>query len=304
MKNKKLTIELIKKMNFEDFYDLTYNIDFSKISKEILNYIVETKNMETLSILAKNPSTPAEFLEKLLEHKNESVQFLVAEHPNISDKAAKELSNHQRDYIRSTLAKNKSLSNELFTILSKDSKDYCFFVKLELIRNPNVPLDVLIPLLINLSNSEEEFVREEVAMHPLTPIDTLEQLFKDKERKVQINVLKNINTPINILIEAFETEDQLMRNTSKIHPKMSDFKILDNELIIKENKVKENKNHLESLMTSLNISEHSKVGINLLEVYNETQGKLNNEILKLKENIANLKEAIYLKQEETSITRD
>lgn len=304
MKNKKLTIELIKKMNFEDFYDLTYNIDFSKISKEILNYIVETKNIETLIILAKNPSTPAEFLEKLLEHKNESVQFLVAEHPNISDKAAKELSNHQRDYIRSTLAKNKSLSNELFTILSKDSKDYCFFVKLELIRNPNVPLDVLIPLLINLSNSEEEFVREEVAMHPLTPIDTLEQLFKDKERKVQINVLKNINTPINILIEAFETEDQLMRNTSKIHPKMSDFKILDNELIIKENKVKENKNHLESLMISLNISEHSKVGINLLEVYNETQGKLNNEILKLKENIANLKEAIYLKQEETSITRD
>lgn len=304
MKNKKLTIELIKKMNFEDFYDLTYNIDFSKISKEILNYIVETKNIETLIILAKNPSTPAEILEKLLEQKNESIQFLVAEHPNISDKAAKELSNHQRDYIRSTLAKNKSLSNELFTILSKDSKDYCFFVKLELIRNPNVPLDVLIPLLINLSNSEEEFVREEVAMHPLTPIDTLEQLFKDKERKVQINVLKNINTPINILIEAFETEDQLMRNTSKIHPKMSDFKILDNELIIKENKVKENKNHLESLMTSLNISEHSKVGINLLEVYNETQGKLNNEILKLKENIANLKEAIYLKQEETSITRD
>lgn len=302
MKNKELTIELIKKMNYEDFYYLTYNIDFSKISKEILNYIVETKNMETLSILAKNPSTPAEFLEKLLEHKNESIQFLVAEHPNISDKAAKELSNHQRDYIRSTLAKNKSLSNELFTILSKDD---CFFVKLELIRNPNVPLDVLIPLLINLSNSEEEFVREEVAMHPLTPIDTLEQLFKDKERKVQINVLKNINTPINILIEAFETEDQLMRNISKIHPKMSDFKILDNELIIKENKVKENKNHLESLMISLNISEHSKVGINLLEVYNETQGKLNNEILKLKENIANLKEAIYLKhKEETSITRD
>ena len=301
MKNKKLTIELIKKMNFEDFYDLTYNIDFSKISKEILNYIVETKNIETLIILAKNPSTPAEILEKLLEQKNESIQFLVAEHPNISDKAAKELSNHQRDYIRSTLAKNKSLSNELFTILSKDD---CFFVKLELIRNPNVPLDVLIPLLINLSNSEEEFVREEVAMNPLTPIDTLEQLFKDKERKVQINVLKNINTPINILIEAFETEDQLMRNTSKIHPKMSDFKILDNELIIKENKVKENKNHLESLMISLNISEHSKVGINLLEVYNETQGKLNNEILKLKENIANLKEAIYLKQEETSITRD
>ncbi len=153
MKNKKLTIELIKKMNFEDFYDLTYNIDFSKISKEILNYIVETKNIETLIILAKNPSTPAEILEKLLEQKNESIQFLVAEHPNISDKAAKELSNHQRDYIRSTLAKNKSLSNELFTILSKDSKDYCFFVKLELIRNPNVPLDVLIPLLINLSNS-------------------------------------------------------------------------------------------------------------------------------------------------------
>lgn len=304
MKNKKLTIELIKKMNFEDFYDLTYNIDFSKISKEILNYIVETKNIETLIILAKNPSTPAEILEKLLEQKNESIQFLVAEHPNISDKAAKELSNHQRDYIRSTLAKNKSLSNELFTILSKDSKDYCFFVKLELIRNPNIPLDVLIPLLINLSNSEEEFVREEVAMNPLTPIDTLEQLFKDEERKVQINVLKNINTPINILIEAFETKDQLMRNTSKIHPKMSDFKILDNELIIKENKVRENKNHLESLMISLNISEHSKVGISLIEVYNETQGKLNNEILKLKENIANLKEAIYLKQEETSITRD
>lgn len=301
MKNKELTIELIKKMNYEDFYYLTYNIDFSKISKEILNYIVETKDMETLSTLAKNPSTPAEFLEKLLEHKNESIQFLVAEHPNISDKAAKELSNHQRDYIRSTLAKNKSLSNELFTILSKDD---CFFVKLELIRNPNVPLDVLIPLLINLSNSEEEFVREEVAMHPLTPIDTLEQLFKEEERKVQINILKNINTPINILIEAFETEDLLMRNTSKIHPKMSDFKILDNELIIKENKVKENKNHLESLMISLNISEHSKVGINLLEVYNETQGKLNNEILKLKENIKNLKEAIYLKQEETSIARD
>ena len=73
------------------------------------------------------------------------------------------------------------------------------YVKSEVARNPNTPVE----LLRTLSTDSDEIVRRMVASNPATPPDTLRQLASDNEWPVLYEVAMNSNTPSDVLTDLY-----------------------------------------------------------------------------------------------------
>ncbi len=91
------------------------------------------------------------------------------------------------------------------SILRKLARDASVNVRLRLI-HPSQPFDPEISsaILEILAEDSAPEVREEVAKHPNTPVESLRKLSRDRNAAIRNQILENSNTPSEVLIEFFK----------------------------------------------------------------------------------------------------
>ena len=174
-----------------------------------------------------NPNTPSDILEYLSKDENERVRLNVAKNPNTSLTVLKKLTKDSNQQIVQTAQR----------IISERKGEYSLVPPYD----PRIPLDLLrffqaiekytdvqawesrIPpqavakhqntpseLLIKLSQSDDEIIRQNVAANPNTPVSVLEKLANDNYYKVRLKVAQNPNTPINILFKKLARDTKVI----------------------------------------------------------------------------------------------
>ncbi len=189
------------------------------------------------------------------------------------------MAEHEEFLIKLDLAHDIDISNENLKKLSED-KDY--IVRLALAGNPNIPKEIL----IKLSKDENLDVKAAVAYNSSTPIEALEELIKSNECLLKIEVASNKNTPIKLLEILSKDEHDYVKEVA--FKRLEELNSPENKIESIESKISNNKTTLDELFKEKNIKPNSKVGLELLKVYNETQDKLKMELEDLKTQVVDI----------------
>jgi hypothetical protein len=101
--------------------------------------------------------------------------------------------------------------------LSKDntlSTDENFYIKKNILRNKNTPLEAL----IILAEDSDEYIRKDIAINQNTPPEALTILAGDTNEYVRRHVVMNQNTPLEALILLSKDPDEYVRSNVAQHP--------------------------------------------------------------------------------------
>ena len=99
---------------------------------------------------------------------------------------------------------SKEISNNIYMQLAEDEDKN---VRINVVRNPNAPVDVL----RKLAEDEVMYVRSCIAEHPNTPVDVLKILAEDEDLYVKYCVADNSNATADVLKELAEDEGEYVR---------------------------------------------------------------------------------------------
>jgi hypothetical protein len=174
--------------------------------------------------VAGNPNTPVSVVEELLQSRNGMIRMAVAKSLNTTSATLEQLAKDSDNDVRSRVAGNPNTPGATLERLAQDWDDG---VRSRVAENPNTPAAALEQLrddensqvqtlsIGNPNTSASDLdalahgtvrARMAVAMHPNTPVATLEQMAQDSHEHVRQRVAENPNTPS-------DTVAQLTRNT-------------------------------------------------------------------------------------------
>jgi hypothetical protein len=153
----------------------------------------EQKEIEkTNQILAQKTDNPYA-LARVLETGDQKVKISVASNYKTPIQVLEQLAQDEDENIRQTVAQNPNISLEIAIKLAQDRSSK---VQLSLVKSKiELPPEVL----HKLAQTRNEFIRKEIAKNKNTPPIILRYLASD--RQTQLEVLKNPNTPRDILAE-------------------------------------------------------------------------------------------------------
>ena len=275
--------------------------DSSHQSKLIEDKMTYNEKVE----LAKDPNTPKEVLKNLSKDEDLDIRESVAKNPNTPIDILTTLSKDKNWYVRKCVALNSNTPIDILTTLSKDTD---FDVRFGVAGNPNTPINILQELskdknwyvrmfvagnpstpneiLQELSKNEDWVIRTHVAKNPNTPKETLITLSKDNDWGVRYGVAANPNTPKEALITLSKDK---FEDVNKIALKrLEELNSPKNKIESTESKISNNKTTLNELFKEKQIDPNSKVGLELLKVYNDTQDKLKIELEELKTQVVDI----------------
>jgi hypothetical protein len=172
-----------------------------------LAQLAQSKIEDVRAAVAQNPQCPIEMLQAFLLEDNPNILIAVTMNPNcpaevLARVVAKPLFIKRQPMVwhsltdRAKPGKNPNCPVDLLWRLAKE--DIPPYSPRDIIENPNCPADIL----EFLSLSEEEHVRQRVAMHCNTAHETLQRLLSDPSEEVQQAVFQNPKTSV----ELFPTE--------------------------------------------------------------------------------------------------
>ena len=125
-----------------------------------------------------------------------------------------------------------------------------------------------------------------VAGNPNTPNEILQELSKNEDWVIRTHVAKNPNTPKETLITLSKDK---FEDVNKIALKrLEELNSPKNKIESTESKISNNKTTLNELFKEKQIDPNSKIGNELLKVYNETQDKLKMELEDLKTKVVDI----------------
>ncbi len=224
------------------------------VEPERLVQLAESKSYSVRVMAAQNKNLPIEYLEKMMEDKKSVVIRACSWNPNFTKSMFEKLVDHKNENVRAFLADNKRLPIENLIALGKDKSitvrahvgknprlpeveiRRLFLegnprVKEGIAKNPKAPMDILIAL----SKEESALIRGSIAANPSLPEKELRRMFLEKEstslklskrhipRSTKSGLVKNPNTPIDILIELSKDEIGYIRSFALQHPKMKQY---------------------------------------------------------------------------------
>ena len=126
---------------------------------------------------------------------------------NASPEMIEELAEDEDSYVRYEVAKNPNTPIDILTKLAEDENSD---VRWGAIRNPNTPADIL----RELAEDKEWYVRYEVTRNPNTTVDILAKLAEDEDWSVRQAVADNSRTPVEILMKLAEDKDERVRKVA------------------------------------------------------------------------------------------
>jgi hypothetical protein len=162
-----------------------------------------------------------------------TLRHFIATNPRTPPTILETLVNESEDHIRIALAKNPNSSP---TLLANLAKDESISVLVSLAKNPNTPLELLAalathedsevqagvaqnvettPEILSSLSSGDRLVRACIAAHSKASIPLLEQLSKDPNSDVRVNVAENPNTPIEVLAYLAQDEGDTEQITNR-----------------------------------------------------------------------------------------
>jgi hypothetical protein len=221
-KNPKVPMDILIALTEDDLPRVRFIIAQNPrlTEKDIRRLFAENKSsylhLTTKRGLAKNPNTPIDILIELSKDKKEYIRIYALQHPKMKQ--------------RGRAAQNPKLSE---TEMRRLYREGGFWVMTGLAINPKVPMDIL----MTLSEDGNPLVRRQVASNPSLPEKDMRRLFSEKDRisgklsafqmrfhnGTKTGLVKNPNTPLDILIELSKDKERYMRNFALQHPKMKQY---------------------------------------------------------------------------------
>lgn len=158
------------------------------VSTQVLEQAAKIPYLALEAAIIRHPNTSVEILERFAKHRQANIRLLITKNPKTPINIIKIFLEDKDKLVReSALAVYlQSLSEE---------KDINFIEQLQIVQDINTMSNIL----DEIATSKWLIIRERVALHPNTSIDTLIKLAEDKARHVQLAVAQNPNTPDEIL---------------------------------------------------------------------------------------------------------
>ena len=146
-----------------------------------------------LEAVAENRAIPAALLMSLAKHKDLKIRLKVARNPGTPAEVLTALSKDKDVYLRSVVASNAITPVAVLEVLATDKWPV---VLSSTAANPSTPMALRHHLLKALANVSG--FRDAVASDPATPVDVLEALARDKKAHVRQAVAANPATPMHV----------------------------------------------------------------------------------------------------------
>jgi len=206
-------VMLAKDQNHDVRYSVAKN---PSAPAAILEALAQDQEMMVRSCIADNPNTPAKVLVALANDKNSNVRRAIARNPNAPLAVLEALARDEDDHVRFTIADNPNLPA---TVLAHtlDQNDR---VRIRAACNPSLPTALSAPLLEELAQANDEWVRRSVAENSNTPDAALEILSSDKNGDVCEAVARNAKTGL-ALLERLSSGRTSVRVRVALHPNAS-----------------------------------------------------------------------------------
>ncbi len=211
--NRKIPMDILITLSEEDDHQVRRKvasnpslpeIDMRRLFSEEKNALLHS---ETKRGLAKNPNTPIDILIELGKDESIYTRTSALYHPKIKQ--------------RVQAAQNPGLTETEIRQLFREED--CW-VRAGLAANPKVPMDIL----ITLSKDDDPKIRRKVASNPRLPENDMRRLFSENKSShlhgaTKLGLVKNPNTPIDILIELSKDKKRYIRYPALHHPKMKQY---------------------------------------------------------------------------------
>lgn len=197
---------------------------------DYLEKMLEDKSWEVVRACSWNPNFTTDMFEKLVHSKHEHVRYYLANHEKLSVENLIALSKDECSLIRGQAAQNPRLpETEMRRLFRQENRLVTVglegrWVRAGLAENHNIPMDIL----ITLSEDDDPVVRKQVALNPSLPEKDIRRLFSEKGRAImnlatRRGLVKNLNTPIDILIELSKDKKKYIRSDALRHPRMKQY---------------------------------------------------------------------------------
>jgi hypothetical protein len=167
----------------------------TKTPPDYLANLIGHKNYKVRVSVVKNKRTPKTVTQYLLAHPDIEMKKLAAHSPHATaeqlETLRKELASDFIEHTLAIIARNKNVSPDTLRALSQERHPW--YTTVEIAKNINTPLDVL----IEMSFSRSELIKSTIARHPKLPTYRLKELLADKKAIVRRNALKNPNVQVD-----------------------------------------------------------------------------------------------------------
>jgi hypothetical protein len=175
-----LTSELWQRLSCDSSTSVRSAIAMSKKSPiSVLESLASDPVLLIREAVAANPTVPTEVLNQMVQDQELSVRQLIAMHPLASAELLKQLAQDEKVEVRRAVAQNLNTPASIREALrdlvppSRTSSVSPTLRSLNRLYNPNT--DDLATILAEYAQSENAFVRLVTLLHPLTPVEILEQ---------------------------------------------------------------------------------------------------------------------------------
>jgi hypothetical protein len=155
---------------------------------------VESPSSRVRCLVAGYKETPADILQRLSQDPDGSVRMAVAEHPNTSLETLQLMAKDPNEYVRILVTQHPNTPLHTLQALGLDDNE---LVRSKIAERGGLPYQ----MLLFLAAQDPRYLRQ-LALHPETPEDRLEQLAKDDT--LLPLVLQNHNAPIELLYACAE----------------------------------------------------------------------------------------------------
>ena len=216
--NSNLSLTAISKLAHDNRADVRKAIaSQTNTPSNILETLAADSVTNVRAAVAGNNSTPAKILEQLLQDSEITVIIKVASNPNTSNNLLEDLALNQNIEVRRAVALNQNSSEtikELLKDLLPAFQTNTRFISstlhgLSRIYNPHT--DDLATILSEYINSQVPLVRLVALLHPLMPVNILEEAVDSIAWLERYAIANNPNTPTEVKQQLARDSNQIVR---------------------------------------------------------------------------------------------
>lgn len=189
-------------------------VTHSLFNKHVIQNVIKNPNtpVHTLGLLADhnifdiqheaNKALTLTMLEELSVHSNKTLREIVARHKKTSSEILSRLATDTEENVRETVLHNNNVSAESLAVLATEPNE---IIRIKVACHPNTNVETLAALSKDSSSS----VREDVAIHRTTSETTRNTLARDPSILVRINVALTSKTLKTLTILAVDTSERV-----------------------------------------------------------------------------------------------
>ncbi|PSF38115.1 hypothetical protein C7H19_06495 [Aphanothece hegewaldii CCALA 016] len=183
----------------------------AKVSTHILEILSRDREAQVRGKVATNPRTPVSVLESLVQDEDATVRIAVASNPNLPLSYLEQLALDDTVEVRRAVANYALLRNLAPKPTSRQTNPT--LISLSRIYNPKT--DDLASVLVEYAQSENDFVRLVTLLHPLTPVEILQQAAQSISWVDRYAVAENPATPNTVKEQLIQDSNRFVRATAK-----------------------------------------------------------------------------------------